>query len=234
MLPYFLLGVALLAGLILIAKWFVAAPPAKVATALRWTAGVLVAAVAVYLAVTGRLGAAVAAMVALGPIFMRWRAVLRRLRSAAGPAPGQASAVETAMLRMTLDHDSGTMTGEVLEGRFKGRRLDQLGRDELLDLFAECAAADPRSAAILEAYLDRQFGAEWRAAAAGAEAGGGRTGAMMRGEALEILGLDEGAGRDEIKAAYHRLMLKLHPDHGGSTYLATKINQAKDVLLGAR
>ena len=65
----------------------------------------------------------------------------------------------------------------------------------------------------------------------GESARGGST-KMTREEALEILDLQEGAGTDDIRGAHHRLMLKLHPDQGGSTFLASQINQAKDLLLG--
>lgn len=57
-------------------------------------------------------------------------------------------------------------------------------------------------------------------------------GAMSRDEALDVLGLTGRPSDDEIKGAHRRLMAKVHPDHEGSTYLASKINQAKDVLLG--
>ncbi|HJO86863.1 MAG TPA: hypothetical protein QF359_07875 [Rhodospirillales bacterium] len=46
------------------------------------------------------------------------------------------------------------------------------------------------------------------------------------------MGLEPGASEDKIKEAHHRLLSKIHPDHGGSTFLATQINQAKDFLLG--
>ncbi len=56
---------------------------------------------------------------------------------------------------------------------------------------------------------------------------------MSRAEALEVLGVTEGASREEISTAYKALMRKVHPDApGGSTYFASKLNQAKDALLG--
>ena len=86
---------------------------------------------------------------------------------------------------------------------------------------------------LLEAYLDRRF-AGWREADQGESQGrgkGGAGGAMSRKEALEVLGLAEGAGAAEIIRAHRTLMKKFHPDHGGSTALAARVNQAKDVLM---
>ena len=119
-----------------------------------------------------------------------------------------------------------------------GRRLEELELDELVELWRECHAADRQSAAVLEAYLDRSQGESWReaaGAAAGSEGGGagGDGGAMSQDEAYSILGLEPGASKDEVREAHRRLMQKVHPDHGGSNYLAAKINEAKDLLLGA-
>ncbi len=185
----------------------------------------------------GRQALAFLALPLLLPILMNWRAVRARLRAARGPSPGQASEVETRFLRMTLDHDSGVMTGQIKEGRFAGRRLEDLELDDLVALWAECRAEDAQSAAVLEAYLDRTQGEAWREAAARGGAGAGprapgAAGAMSRQEACEILGLEPGASRKAIHDAHRRLMQKVHPDHGGSNYLAAKINQAKALLLG--
>jgi DnaJ-domain-containing protein 1 len=138
---------------------------------------------------------------------------------------------------MRLDHDSGAMSGRVLEGQFQGRALDSMNLDELLALHAECRI-DEQSVAVLEAYLDREQPDEWRERY---RASGGRPGEdgaarpdsrMSREEAYQVLGLDPGATDEEIVAAHRRLMQKLHPDRGGSTFLAAKINQAKELLMG--
>ena len=244
MLPYFLVGIALLAGLILAGHWFARADPRLLAKVLKRLAFALIAGVVLYLALTGRLAWALFALPALLPWFLRFRSLARtakaysRMSAAMGGGPGagtgQASEVETRFLRMFLDHDSGAMTGEVISGTYAGRRLDQMSLEELLELLKTCWDEDQQSAQVLEAYLDRVH-STWReegskAGGRGAEAFG--EGPMSRDEAYRILGLDPGTGTGEIREAYHRLMAGLHPDHGGSTYLATKINQAKDVLLG--
>src|SRR5690606_38160246 len=181
------------------------------------------------------------------PMLIRLPGLVRRLRSSIGPQPGQTSTVETRFLRMVLDHDTGSMSGTVREGPWRGRRLDELGEAELLELWRECRAEDEQSATVLEAYLDRVHGASWRRAAgleddAGTHAGAGAydgrrsappgRGGMTREEALQILGLQEGAGEEEIRAAHRRLVRQYHPDSGGPDQPAAKINEAKQTLLG--
>lgn len=239
--PLFL-GILLLAALIFFAQWFGRTEPARAAQALKWTLGAAAVGVAIFLAATGRLAGAVAAIAALAPLLLHGRSLWRRVKSAGGPSGGQRSTVETAMLRMILDHDSGTIAGDVMAGEFKGRKLEDLSLSNLLDLLGDCRSHDPQAASLLEAYLDKRFGDSWRQSGRqsgrnSGQGGGqessaarGRT-AMTREEAYEILGLAPGATENEIKAAYHRLMLKLHPDQGGSNYLAAKINQARDILL---
>jgi DnaJ-domain-containing protein 1 len=114
-------------------------------------------------------------------------------------------------------------------------RLEELGAAELLVLLRECRAADEEGARLLEAYLDR-LQPDWRdsfATGRGAAPPRG-SGDMTVEEAYEVLGLAPGADEAAVKAAHHRLMMQLHPDHGGTDYLATKINRARDVLLAQR
>ena len=97
----------------------------------------------------------------------------------------------------------------------------------------ECRAEDEEAARLLEAYLDR-VRSNWHEEMAGEQP---RDDAPRSSpdvtvdEAYAILGLAPGADAEAIKAAHHRLMKQLHPDHGGTDYLATKINRARDVLL---
>ena len=239
---------ALLAGLILAGRWFVSADPKSLAKALKWVGGGLVVALVVTLVATGRIGWAIMALPALLPWMARARAVHRAAKNFSrmsggmmgGGGSGRKSEVRTRFLRMVLDHDSGEMNGEVVDGSHAGNRLDDLSLADLLDLLNVCVLHDAQSAQVLETYLDRVH-PDWRervqAAGAGAGTGGGAgaggpvPGGMTRDEAYQVLGVEAGAGEEEIKAAHHRLIASLHPDRGGSTYLAAKINQAKDVLL---
>ena len=239
MIAYFILGLCLLVGFIFLARWFIVTEPRKVVVLVRWVLAILGLIVGGYLLWGGFQALAALALFFMLPALMRWRMIWNRLKAAQGPSPGQASEVETRFFKMTLDHDSGVMTGLVKEGRFRGRALEDLGIEELVDLWAECRAEDAQSAAVLEAYLDRTQGEAWREAAQRDYGGAGAgprppsgPGAMSQEEAYEILGLEPGASPEEIHEAHRRLMQKIHPDHGGSNYLAAKINQAKARLLG--
>ena len=255
-------------GVLWFLHWFRRTPPAQVARALRqvalWTLiGVLILAVA-----TGRLNPVFAALGALIPVVIRLLqmaqllpALQRVLRSlglggpgvlggagpaAGGPGPGagsgsggpQVSEIRTRFLLMRLDHGSGVMDGEVLDGPFVGRRLSDLGLDELLRMLELYRDQDGQSAAVLEAYLDRERGPDWRdhdqAGPGSARSARAASGPLSESEALAILGLQPGADAAAIRAAHRRLMQKLHPDRGGSDYLAAKINEAKRVLLKER
>lgn len=223
MAPLILAVVVLALGLWFLARGFVAADPRVLARGLRYGGVGVGTAVVLFLAVRGELGP----LLALGALAVPW---LGRLRRAAPPSAGQTSRVETRFLRMVLDHDSGAMSGEVLHGAFKGRTLTSLAPAEAAALLESCRDEDPQSAALLEAWLDRTR-PDWRERGERAETPRGGSGTMTQEEAYEILGLPPGASAEQIREAHRRLMMGVHPDHGGSTYLAAKLNQAKDLLL---
>jgi DnaJ domain len=230
---YVLGGFAVLSGFLMLVYLFVNADPARLARGLKVT-GIVIAVLAVAtLAISGRLAALLMPLAMLMPALIRVRSLLDRFRP---PSGGQTSTVATPFLRMTLDHDTGSMTGTILRGRFSGMRIEELGSADLLALLRECRAEDEEGARLLEAYLDR-FQPDWRdELAGGGTSGSGGSARPASGdvtveEAYAILGLAPGADAEAIKEAHRRLMVKLHPDHGGSDYLATKINRARDVLL---
>jgi hypothetical protein len=138
---------------------------------------------------------------------------------------------------MELDHDSGRMEGRCLKGKFAGRTLSALTDEELILLLEELRVTDAQGALLIEAYLDRRSPG-WRDRAsdeaAGEEPRGRARSRMSVKEAYAVLGLRPRASEEEIRAAHRKLMMKVHPDQGGSTYLAARINEAKDVLLGRK
>tara|TARA_R110002094_G_scaffold101093_1_gene101094 strand:+ start:299 stop:1027 length:729 start_codon:yes stop_codon:yes gene_type:complete len=197
------------------------------------------------LAVTGRLNILFALLVFLFPLLRRVLPSLLMGRVAglgmggAKAKPGSQSHVASEILDMTLDHDSGTMSGGILKGPMAGRSLADLGENEFIELLQYCRHHDEGSVRLLETYLDRRFGDSWRADdPAGDDSAGNREGEnsgsgdhLTDSEALDILGLEAGASREEIIQAHRRVMQKIHPDHGGSNYLAARVNEAKERLL---
>jgi DnaJ domain len=143
---------------------------------------------------------------------------------------GQTSQVRSAYLEMELEHDSGAMRGRIVAGRHQGVALERLDVKTLAGLLNEF---DEESRALLVAYLDRRQPG-WSEDAQGDAATGrpaASSGKMSEQEAYQILGLQAGASVDDIGRAHRTLMKKLHPDQGGSTYLAARINEAKEILL---
>jgi hypothetical protein len=251
--PYLILGIALLIGLMLLARAFMTADAHTLARSLKFTGAALGGAVVIYLAATRQIELLFSAAAVALPFLVRWR----RMRQAppgwgwtwggngsTQRSRGQNSTVETRFVRMSLDHDSGVIDGTVIDGSFAGRKLSELQLPDLLALLRECRLADEQSASVLEAYLDRAH-KDWREPAAGAAGdatgekhsrswGRGPAGssALTPEEAYKVLGLQPGATREQIKEAHRRLMRANHPDMGGSDYLASRINEAKDLLLG--
>jgi len=232
----FIIGLILLILLLSAIKSFARMDAAAVARAVRTGGGVLGLIAAALLLLRGRIAIA-AALAGLAASFAGWKVfgpgwtTFRMPGSGAGPSRGRVTTARSAMLEMRLDHDSGVMSGIVLAGGYAGKALETLSRPELMSLRSEIRSDDPDGVALLETYLDRRF-TGWREADEGqAQAGRSGAGTMTRREAYETLGLQEGASAEEIIRAHRTLMKKFHPDHGGSTGLAARVNQAKDVLM---
>lgn len=230
-------GVAILGGLLLLVYLFVNADPARLAgnftRNFKWIVFGLSVVLSLVLLFSGRIAIfwlpVGLALPYLWPQRFGWRG-----QRTGGSQGGSAAEVTTPYLRMRLDRASGAIGGTVLAGAFAGMQLDELGFDDLLSLLRECRTADEEGARLLEAYLDRLHPA-WRQRFAGepprSAAGSSDIGVA---QAYEILGLRPGADEAAIRAAHHRLIRQLHPDHGGSEYFASQINRARDVLLKRR
>ncbi|UVC13145.1 DnaJ domain-containing protein [Mesorhizobium onobrychidis] len=221
--------VALLLVLLGVATVFLRADPARLASGMRTLGPVLLALIGVAVLLVGREG--------IGGLILStalaWYGSMRMKRPTAKLEPGKHSTVRTAALEMELDRDTGSLEGLVLAGRHEGKMLGTMSLAELQQLYRELPG-DPESRQLLETYLDGRFPI-WRK---DAEANGGDglgvspgSGAMTKEEAYKILGLEAGAAAADVRKAHRRLMQRLHPDIGGTSFLAARINEAKDVLL---
>ncbi|WP_372502017.1 hypothetical protein P7L66_08965 [Tistrella mobilis] len=224
-----------------------------------WSLVVLAAVAAVLLAVTGKWPAVAAVAAAALPVVMRlartalglvpvWH-LFRRARpqggaglggaglGTAGTARSRPRTIETRSLRMTLDTDTGAMSGVVLDGPERGQGLEELRVEALIALLRRLRVEDPDGARLLENWGERTYGPGWSDPSPGsAGTGNDATAAdeMSEAEARAILGVEAGAGAAEITAAWRRMMARVHPDHGGSAALAARVNAARDRLLGTR
>lgn len=235
--PFFF-GLAALTLLYLALRAYVRTPPAILAGLIRRGGGVVTLLLAALLLAKARIDVALL----LGSIgfwmlggFGRTLAGVRR----GAPSRGKISRVRSALIEMELHHETGAVRGVVLAGPDEGKQLDTLQRGRLMELYGLCRVDDPEGARLLEMYLDRRF-AGWRQASNGqgqsGSAGQGqrpgrRAGTISEDEAYEILGLRKGAPASDISRAHRELMKKFHPDHGGTTDLAARVNEAKEVLM---
>ena len=221
--------VALLLVLLGAAMIFLRADPARLASGMRTLGPVLLALIGVTVLLVGRQGIGGLILSAA----LAWYGSMRMKRPTTKLEPGKHSTVRTAALEMELDHDTGNLEGLVLAGRHEGKMLGTMSLAELQQLYRELPG-DPESRQLLATYLDGRFPV-WRK---DAEANGGEglgvspgSGAMTKEEAYKILGLEAGAAAADVRKAHRRLMQRLHPDIGGTSFLAARINEAKDVLL---
>jgi hypothetical protein len=227
-----LLGAVALVLLLLAGKLLTNVNPRTLVPIVRNAGGVGALAAAGFLATRGLFGYALplglAGLSLLGWLPFGPAGVFQRSQK----SPGQASQVRSAFVEMELDHDTGAMRGRILAGQYEGAELDTL---DVATLTGFLPTIDEESRALLMAYLDRRE-PSWRdhvqgGAAVGSGGASWNAGKMTEQEAYQILGLQSGANADDIGRAHRALMKKLHPDQGGSTYLAARVNEAKDVLL---
>jgi hypothetical protein len=200
------------------------------ARVLKASGGLLAIGFAVFLGLRGEIGIAIP-LGGLGLGLLGWLPFgPAGFSSRTQKSGGQISRVRSAFFEMELDHDSGTMCGRIVAGRYQGVTLENLDVKTLAGLLSE---VDEESRALLVAYLDRRDSGWSEHAQGDAAAGRGAAGSgkMSEQEAYQILGLEAGANADDISRAHRTLMKKFHPDQGGSTYLAARINEAKEILL---
>ena len=232
-----LIAMVILGLVIYGARFFAHAPPRLVARIVRSGAGGAVGIVSLVLLLRGRVDLGV-----LGFGVAGWLAGIARMPAMfsawhpfkAASSSGRSS-VRSARIAMELDHASGAMAGMIVGGPQDGRSLDTLTRTDCEQLYRDCLGDDPEGARLLEAYMDRRF-AGWREARetqgnARADRDGRRDTGLSEQQAYEILGLREDATRDDVILAHRTLMKKIHPDHGGTTERAARVNEAKAVLL---
>ena len=187
--------------------------------------------ISILLVYTGRmhwLGAGLAALVPLvkGLIALSFRAlplmrILRRFKT----TPSQ---FRTRSLVVTINFSSGQMDGEILVGEHAGKQLSQLSKEQLKAFAEELKGSDRESSVLLQAYLLRS-GSQGFQEAEDFKPSGFTD--LSKDEAYSVLGLEPGASEQDIIKAHKRLMQRMHPDRGGSDYLAAKINSAKDKLI---
>ncbi len=229
--PTLFIGLLALILMLWLLKSFARSDPQYLIRIGRTAGGTVALAGAAFLGSRGEVFAAVPlAVTGLG--LLGWLpAGMRAFWPLGQKSGGQVSRVRSNFVEMTLDHDTGAMTGAIVAGRLKGTALDTLELSVLAGLLAEF---DEESRNLLAAYLDRRH-PRWREdvddSATTGRRSPTRSGKMSEEEAYQILGLQPGASADEIGRAHRGLMMKLHPDQGGSTYLAARVNEAKDVLL---
>lgn len=182
------------------------------------------------------LGGLVAAAWRIAPLLLRFYPQIRQLLNKFGvQSPGYtgASKVNTATLSMSLDHRTGRIDGEITAGQFKGQTLSSLTYPELKQFYQICQKQDTEAVRLLEAFIQREFPDKWNNEqwSHGEQSATSDNSGMTLEEAWDTLGLTPGSSKDDITHAHRKLMSRLHPDKGGSTFLATRVNQAKDRLL---
>ena len=248
MLLRLIFAVAIIFLLFMVIRHFKKSPPQLSSNILKQAAIYAAVAGVVILVVTGRLHWLFAAAASLIPLFkkalplLRYAPFLKQLLQRFSSTytkqqskSEQTAQIESRYIRLFLNQNTGEINGLVLNGNYQGKNLKQLPLKQLLQLLSEYQQLDVESARLLLVFIDKFHGENWRNQT---EYNHSQTNpppsnqsTMTDEEAYQILGLSQPASESEIASAYKKLMLKMHPDRGGSSYLASKINQARDHLI---
>ena len=226
-------------GVVYLVSLFMKGEIRKLVRALRWIVGAGLMAGAAWTGARGQMF--IASLLGAGGLGVLMRGRLGPFDFGSGlSSSDNTSAVSSNHLDMRLEHESGRVSGTVKAGHFAGRELEDLAAAECWALYDE-VSDDPDSLALFESWLDanRSGWREYFAAEFGMDMGeedeprrSDATSAISGlDEAYDTLGLKPGATPEDIKAAHRKLMKSVHPDAGGSAFLAARINQAKDMLL---
>jgi hypothetical protein len=241
-----ILGALALLLMLVLLRGFGGADPRLLVRSLRFFAAGLLLLAAIGFAFFDRVGLAMLAgsfawaMFTGGQVWhIGWPRGFSHPGGTSGPQGKSAgtTCVSTEWVEMTLDHNSGAMSGRVLKGKYSGKGLHALSLNDSVLFYLEASSGDTETGNLLATYLDRRFGSDWRPQAESANRSSSQThtrpdSGMSRSEAFAVLGLKPEADDDAILAAHRKLILKNHPDVGGSSEAAARINEAKDVLLG--
>ena len=208
---------------------------------------ILVGVLLILAVVTGRanaifavIGGLIASAFRIAPLILRFYPQIRELLHKFGidaPAGPGSSRVKTATLDATFDPLSGSVDGTITSGRFEAQKLSAMPLEDIRAYYKTCAEHDPQALRLIEAFVLREFPeqkntGDWNASQKYQQQGpAGADKAMSVAEAREILGVTDKASKQEITYAHRKLMARLHPDKGGSTFLATRVNLAKDTLI---
>lgn len=173
---------------------------------------------------TGRMHWFGAVVAALLPMFKFGFHTLMRVLPLWMHRTGGTASFKTDHLDVTIAVQSGQLSGSVIKGPYAGKSIAELSENDIKELENYYRERDKKSYYLI------------RFARKGQTSGGGQQASPPfaspgRDEALQILGLSGDPSREEIIAAHRRLINKLHPDRGGSDFLAARVNQARDILL---
>jgi hypothetical protein len=206
--------------------------PAKRRQLLIKYSGYVVLGIVIMLAATGRLhwiGAVIAGILPfsrqIGSFIVRSLPFLKWIQQ----QRMNPSVLTTDKIKIVIDSKTGVWQGQIIEGEFSGKPLSDLTQEQLIELSHSYHKDSPDSARLLNAYMRYRF--QQKSQNDSQQQASPTSNTITKKEALDILGLDDNAEEKDIRKAHRSLMQKVHPDRGGSDYLASKINQAKDFLV---